>query len=210
MFKFSANEKQELIMATSIFVLVELSLLMLPLGVISLLSLDFLDFDIFTYMSFIILGILSIPLFLFHELAHKFVAQGNGLVSEFRFFPNMAIFSLFSIFMPIKIIAPGVVLSSGRHGPDTPARISMAGPLTNILIGGIFLIFASFLPNYWFLLFLFVSKFSFDLALFNLIPISVLDGAKIFEWNQGVFLLIFGLTIVLWAFHPFGIMGELI
>ncbi|MFX0050873.1 MAG: hypothetical protein ACFFAJ_03355 [Candidatus Hodarchaeota archaeon] len=208
MFKFSTNEKQELIVATLIFVLVELSIIILPLGATSLLLLDFLQFDISTYMTLIILGILSIPLFLFHELAHKFVAQGSGLVSEFRFFPNMAIISLFSIFMPIKIIAPGVVLSSGRHVPDMPARISMAGPLTNILIGGIFLIFAGILPNYWYSLFLLASKFSFDLALFNLIPISVLDGAKIFEWNQRVFLLIFSLTIVLWAFHPLGIMGN--
>ncbi|MFX0210447.1 MAG: hypothetical protein ACFFDT_30990 [Candidatus Hodarchaeota archaeon] len=207
MFSFSANEKQELIVATLLFVLVELSILILPLGVYSLLSLDFLNFDIYTYMILIIMGIISIPLFLFHELAHKFVAQGNGLTSEFRFFPNMAILSFFSIFMPIKIIAPGVVLTSGRYRPDTEARIAMAGPLINILLGGFFLFLSAFLSSNWIDIMLLVSKFSFDLALFNLLPLFVLDGAKILKWHTGVYGVIFSLSIMLWLFHPLGIFG---
>jgi Zn-dependent protease len=208
MFKFSANEKQELIAATFIFVLVELSLFILPFGVYSLISLDFLNLDLYIFMSLIFLGIMSIPLFLFHELAHKFVAQGNGLTSEFRFFPNMAILSFFSIFMPIKFIAPGVVLASGRYGSDTEARIAMAGPIVNILLGGFFLLFSTILSSNWSYLILFVSKFSFDLALFNLLPFFVLDGAKILKWHTGVFGVIFSLSIVLWLFHPLGIFGR--
>lgn len=207
MFSFSANEKQELIVATLLFVLVELSLLILPLGVYSLLSLDFLNIDIYTFMILIILGIMSIPLFLFHELAHKFAAQGNGLASEFRFFPNMAILSFFSIFMPIKLVAPGVVLASGRYSPDTEARIAMAGPLVNILLGGFFLLFSTLLSSIWADLMLLVSKFSFDLALFNLLPFFVLDGAKIQRWHTGVYGVIFSLSIALWLFHPLGIFG---
>lgn len=211
MFSFTSTEKRELFLGTLIFVLVELSLYYPPIKFITLITVDlFGDFTIFLYNSFILilLLVLSIPLFLFHELSHKFAAQGYGLDSGFRLDPNFALFSLFSIFLPIKIIAPGVVLSSGEYRLDTSARISMAGPLINILIGGIFLIFSSFMTLEWVIIvLLLVSKFSFDLALFNMLPFSILDGAKIFRWNQAIFALVFSLSLVPWLFHPLGILG---
>ncbi|MFX1536391.1 MAG: hypothetical protein ACFFDI_19405, partial [Promethearchaeota archaeon] len=125
--------------------------------------------------------------------------------------PNMAMFSLFSVVFPIKIIAPGVVLSSGDYRLDTPGRISMAGPLTNILIGGIFLAFISFMPFDWaVIVLLYVSKFSFDLALFNMLPFYVLDGTKVLRWDKAIFALIFSLSLILWLFHPLGIFGRMI
>lgn len=196
MFSFTQIEKRDLLIGTSIFVLVELSIAIY-------------DFD--TLLELLILALFIIPLWFFHELAHKFVAQGNGLTSYFRLDPNMAIFSLFSIILPIKIIAPGVVFSSGEYRLDTSGRISMAGPLTNIFLGGFFLVLSSFMPLNWIIIvFLYASKFSFDLALFNLLPFSVLDGAKVLKWNQTIFLLIFSLCLVLWLFHPFGLFGGII
>ncbi len=195
MFSFTQIEKRDLLIGTAIFVLVELSIAI---------------YDFNTFLELLILGILIIPLWFFHELAHKFVAQGNGLTSYFRLDPNMAIFSLFSIVLPVKFIAPGVVFSSGEYRLDTSGRISMAGPLTNILSGGFFLVFSSFMPFNWaVVVFLYASKFSFDLALFNMLPFSVLDGAKVFRWNQSIFALIFSLCLVLWLFHPKGILGFL-
>ncbi len=188
MYSFTETEKRDLLIGTAIFVLVELS---------------FAIYYTNTFLELLILGILTIPLWLFHELAHKFVAQGNGLVSDFRLDPNMAIFSLFSIVLPIKIIAPGVVLSSGEYRLDTAGRISMAGPLTNILIGGIFLVFSSFMPIDWIVVvFLLASRFSFDMALFNMLPFYVLDGAKVLRWNQSIFILIFSLSVIAWLLHP--------
>jgi Zn-dependent protease len=211
MFSFTNTEKRELLLGTFIFVLVELSLYISPFQFIEFIMIDLTnDFSFFLNELFIlfVLCILSIPLFLFHELSHKFAAQGYGLHSGFRLDPNFALFSLFSIFLPIKIIAPGVVLSSGDYRLDKSARISMAGPLINILIGGIFLAFSAFISLDWFLvILLLVSKFSFDLALFNMLPFSVLDGAKVFSWNQPIFALIFILSLVLWLFHPLGIFG---
>lgn len=195
MFSFTQIEKRDLLIGSAIFVLVELS---------------FAIYYTNTFLDLLVLGILTIPLWLFHELAHKFVAQGNGLISDFRLDPNMAIFSLFSIFLPIKIIAPGVILSSGEYRLDTAGRISMAGPLTNILIGGIFLVFSSFMPFDWaVVVFLLASRFSFDMALFNMLPFYVLDGAKVLKWNQSIFILIFSLSVVTWLFHPLGILGFL-
>ncbi len=195
MFSFTQIEKRDLLIGSAIFVLVELSIAI---------------YDFNTFLELLIYSILIIPLWFFHELAHKFVAQGNGLTSYFRLDPNMAIFSLFSIVLPVKFIAPGVVFSSGEYRLDTSGRISMAGPLTNIFIGGLFLVFSSFMPFDWaVVIFLYASKSSFDLALFNMLPFSVLDGAKIFRWNQAIFALIFSLCLVLWLFHPKGILGFL-
>ncbi len=160
----------------------------------------------FSLPDLLILALLITPLFLFHELAHKFVAQGNGLYSEFRLDPNMALISLISIISPLKIIAPGVVLtSSSTNRGDIAGRISMAGPLANLLLGGIFLVISAMITPEWILIPLFVSKFSIDLALFNLLPLFVLDGAKIYKWHVGVFGVLFGLTTVLWLFHPLGL-----
>ncbi len=208
MFSFSTTEKRDLFAATSLFVLVELSIVIIPGGLFIPNLFDILSsINQDTIISMIILGLLSVPLFLFHELAHKFVAQAYGLSSEFRFFPNMAIFSLFSILMPIKMIAPGVVQSTGSYRVDLEARIAMAGPLVNLMLGGIFLFLSVFFPVDWANLLLFVSKFSFDLALFNLLPFFVLDGAKVLRWHSGVFGIIFCLSITLWILHPFGIFG---
>lgn len=209
MFSFTSTEKRELFLGTLIFVLVELSMYISPLQLITVFFNDY-TFFINEFFILIVLGILSIPLFLFHELSHKFTAQGYGLTSGFRLDPNFALFSLFSIFLPIKIIAPGVVLSSGEYRLDTSGRISMAGPLVNILIGGIFLVFSSFMPLDWaMVVFLHVSKFSFDLALFNMLPFYILDGAKVLRWHQTIFVLIFSLSLVLWLIHPLGILGGL-
>jgi hypothetical protein len=43
--------------------------------------------------------------------------------------------------------------------------------------------------------------------LFNMLPFSILDGAKVFNWNQTIFALVFSLSLVSWLFHPFGIFG---
>ncbi len=70
------------------------------------------------------------------------------------------------------------------------------------------LIFSSLMTLDWVILvLLLVSKFSFDLALFNMLPFSILDGAKVIRWNQAVFALVFSLSLVSWLFHPLGILG---
>ena len=205
LFTFTSTEKRELVLGTVVFVVVELSLIITPFEFLELLMSILNQPPTFLFFL-LILGIFTTPLFLFHELAHKFVAQGYGMVSEFRLFPNLAFLSLFSIFLPIKLIAPGVVISRGSYNTEVDARISLAGPLVNILLGGSFLFLSAFLSLEWMSVTLYVSKFSFDLALFNLLPIFVLDGAKVFRWNSGVFGVIFGITLLLWLFHPFGIL----
>ncbi|MHA1227139.1 MAG: hypothetical protein ACTSR2_11035 [Candidatus Hodarchaeales archaeon] len=186
MFSFNQKEREELLIGTVVFVLVEISSIITRLDLIQLL----------------LLTILTSPLFFLHEIGHKIVAQNFGLKSKFRLDMNMVIISLISIIMPIKIIAPGVVFSYGYSTKSTTARIAMIGPLINIFLAGFFLTLSVLLRNEFLLLFLLTSKFSIDIALFNSIPLSVLDGAKIFDWNSALALLIFGLCIVFWFLHP--------
>jgi Zn-dependent protease len=202
MFSFTSKERQELIIGTTIFILVGLSLAVNPLD-----FLLYIDADLILFL--LILAIFMIPLWLFHELAHKFSAQYYGLYSEFHLYPNFALISLISAFLPFKIIAPGVVHIRGAYRSDVLARTAMAGPLVNILIGGIFLTLAAISSSYWAVLLLYVSYLSFNLALFNLLPFSVLDGAKIFHWNQSFYVLILSLTLIFYLFHPIGLFESL-
>jgi Zn-dependent protease len=196
MFSFSYEERNHLFFACVIFVLVELS---------TIIKYNPTIVDLFIF------GILSFPLFLLHELAHKFIAIRQGFPSRFYLDRNLALFSLISIlpFFFIKIIAPGAVVFYGTPSKESEARVAMAGPLTNIILGGILLGVSFFLSDTWMFFTLLVSKFSFDLALFNLIPISILDGAKINKWNSTVFIVIFIFTLAAWLLHPYGLLEVL-
>ena len=60
---------------------------------------------------FVILGLVLSASFILHELAHKIVAQIQGLWAEFRLMMFGALLTLISIFTPFfKIISPGAVV----------------------------------------------------------------------------------------------------
>lgn len=202
---FSGEEKQELLIATLIFTLVELSTIIGSLQFISvIIGTSYLTIILFL----IILGSLTAPLFLLHELGHRQAAIHFNMGSYFKLDKNMAIFSLFSILLPIKIIAPGVVITHPKFGSSNKSgEISLAGPLVNLFISGIGLSILYFFPilDFLSLLLIFFIKYSLDIAIFNLLPFSVLDGKKIFDWNQPLFLVVFGVTILIWLYFNFQI-----
>ncbi len=191
MYSFSDEEKQQLLIASMIFVIVELSLLIF-------------DSDFF---ELFIAGLLILPLFALHELAHKYTAIRYGYPAKFYLDQNMALMSLFSALLPIKIIAPGAVIWFGTPSSRIRANVAVMGPLVNIFMGGALLIISTFLPPSWSRIILFISKASFDIAIFNLLPFSILDGAKVYNWNQVFFFIVFSFTAIIWLFHPRGILG---
>jgi len=144
--------------------------------------------------------------FIIHELSHKIVAQRYGCKAEFRAFDNLLIMSIFlALFLKLLIAAPGAVMISGPVGKRRNGKISAAGPASNLVVAFGFLIIGiitgrSLIAYYGVLI-------NAILAGFNLIPIAMFDGKKIFNWNKyiwvllGIFSIIFGFNAHL--FKPF-------
>ncbi len=140
--------------------------------------------------------ILTVSFFL-HEFAHKIAAQRQGLWAEFRLTLWGAALTLVSVLTPLfKIISPGAVMISGNAHKSEIGKISIAGPATNLVISSILLGLA-FLPSSYSGIFFFGAFFNAWLAAFNLIPVGILDGYKIFSWDKRVWALVFAVAVAL-------------
>ncbi len=136
--------------------------------------------------------------FLFHELAHKFAAQRYGCVAEFRAFDQMLYLAVgLAAVIGFIFAAPGAVMISGMITRKENGIISLAGPLTNYVMGIIFLALTFFHPAWshvW------GTGFSINLflGLFNLIPFGNFDGIKILHWSRGIWgaMVAFGILFV--------------
>ena len=134
--------------------------------------------------------------FIFHELAHKVVAQKYGCFAEFRSFDSMLVFAILMSFFGFLFAAPGAVMIHGPVGVRRNGKIAVAGPLANLVIalGFVGLFFVpivglhglaryGFMINTW-------------LALFNMIPFGQFDGKKILAWNRVVYGFVVGVSIL--------------
>jgi Zn-dependent protease len=145
--------------------------------------------------------ILTVSFFI-HEIAHKVTAQRKGLWAEFRLTLWGAVMTLIFAFLPIKLISPGAVMIAGPAEKKDIGRVSMAGPITNILlsIGFLSVAIVPSLPSTLVLALLFGGFFNAYLAAFNLIPYGVFDGLKVFHWSKTMWALMFlasaALTVV--------------
>ncbi len=154
--------------------------------------------------------------FILHELAHKFAALHYGYWAEFQIWIPGLFISLISSFFGFIFAAPGAVVIYGNSmSKKVNGIISIVGPITNILIAVIFLlallnfgIFASlnqvtlvYLANIFYLGFS-VNAF---LALFNLLPIAVFDGKKVFDWNPIIWVVMIGISGYLVYLSYFGL-----
>jgi Zn-dependent protease len=170
----------------------------LTIALLTLIALGFSWFG-FRFSTSIIGAVLAgvLPAFLFHEFAHKFSAQRYGFWAEFRLDPFGIAITAISILAPFKIIAPGAVVIWGPMADRSLiGRISLAGPLTNMLLVAVFLAFLPFLPSYivWF-----GVTFNAFVAFFNLLPFGIFDGRKVLAWNWKIWLLFFAASIALLA-----------
>lgn len=133
--------------------------------------------------------------FVLHELSHKFMAERHGYWAEFRVWPVTLVLAVVSSLIGFLIAAPGATYIAGANiTKEENGVISLAGPAVNAVIAILFLpflllgitsvkgAFAVWFPlgfigyegvfvNIW-------------LGMFNLLPIWILDGAKVFRWNR--------------------------
>jgi Zn-dependent protease len=136
--------------------------------------------------------------FLTHEIAHKIAAQKNGLWAEFRLTTWGAVLTLVCVFLPFKMISPGAMMIAGTPNGDEIVKISLAGPITNIIFSSALLGLAFALPSSSFVGMLFFAAYiNAFMAIFNLIPFGILDGYKIFSFNKKLWALAFALSLVL-------------
>ncbi len=148
-----------------------------------------------------IFAVLLMLSFLIHEMAHKVIAQRGGLWAEFRLTKWGAVLTLISVFSPFRAIAPGAMMIAGPARLNQVGKISIAGPVTNISLSLLFLGLAyAPVSLAYYALFLWIAYFNAFLAVFNLLPIGILDGFKIFNWNKIVWALGFAVASALAVF----------
>jgi len=124
--------------------------------------------------------------FIMHELAHKIVAQKYNCWAEFRADKTMLIAGILMSMLGFIFIAPGAVIIFGHVDIRRNGKISLAGPLTNIIISILLLpllfmnientilnsiISSGYIVNAW-------------LGIFNMLPFWNFDGQKIYKWNK--------------------------
>lgn len=139
--------------------------------------------------------------FIIHEMSHKIVAQRYGSWAEFRMSPIMLLLMLVLVYQfSILFAAPGaVMIYGGNVGRRENGRISLAGPLSNLILGVIFFLLLSEqgilyeIGRYGVIV-------NIILALFNMIPFGIFDGRKVWDWNKPVYILVVIATLLLLYF----------
>jgi len=129
--------------------------------------------------------------FLFHELAHKVMAQRYGCFAEFRASIQMLVLAIIMRFFGFLFAAPGAVIISGHVSKSQYGKIAVAGPIMNLIIVAIFGILL-LVANYFSIAVLqSISSYGIwinaFLAFFNMMPFFVLDGKKVLQWSKKIY-----------------------
>ena len=147
--------------------------------------------------------------FILHELGHKFVSMKYGYWAEFKLWPQGLIFALVTSFFGFVFAAPGAVYTYANYMTDEiNGKISVAGPIVNIVLALIFLaiavsVYPSAFTSETAVTIFIVSSVGYSvnsfLAVFNLLPIGNLDGSKVLSWNIGIWIITIAIAGILTA-----------
>jgi Zn-dependent protease len=163
-------------------------------------------------LSFFVQSLIAVGVgFVLHELGHKYVAQKKGLWAEFRSWPlglvlaiGMSLLShggfVFAapgavVIGPLKKTKAGMVLKKEDIG-----HIGIIGSVINISIAGIALVIFAFTGLQLATL---TAQVNSWLAIFNMIPLSVLDGRKVWVWSKKIWFGFMMLCIAVFALTVF-------
>ena len=158
---------------------------------VTAVGLSFTNYN--AYWQFLIMFVSA---FLVHELAHKLLAQFYGSWAEFRANSYGLIVTAISAvpIIPFKFIAPGAVMID-LSDRSKFGRVAFIGPLTNLVMGVMFLILHYLSVHYVII----GAIFNSWIAIFNLLPFGNLDGQKIFSWNKIIWVLMMMGSMVLFV-----------
>ncbi|HJJ28426.1 MAG TPA: peptidase M50 [Methanocorpusculum sp.] len=179
-------------------------------------------------INFVVSLIIVAVSFIFHEMAHKYMAIHFGYWAEFRKSTPMLLISLvIAVITGFVFAAPGATLinTAGREmSKKENGIISVAGPVSNLVLSipFVILMIAGIITGgamaagtegfFWtytaqgFCFYLGYTGLMVNamLALFNMIPAGPLDGKKILSWNPAVFavVLIIAVLVVALSVNP--------
>jgi Zn-dependent protease len=215
--RFSRQEIRDLLIASVLVTLVAISMLGSGYGIIDALPEFVYTLTTIYWWYPVVLIAVFLFSFLFHEMAHKFVAQHYGMWSEFRMTSYGYYLSAFAILLSVPVFGTGAVFTRTSANPDEVAKSTLAGPLSNAILASALLaitIVSAVVAGGVHYPFSYILRWAIILnamlGLFNMIPLPPLDGAKIFLWRKRywalqtsvlVALLISGYVLVpmLWA-----------
>lgn len=169
--------------------------------------------DIFTALLFLGISLLAVGIgFVLHEMAHKYVALHYGFWAEFRKDPVMLVVAIaMAALVGVVFAAPGATMIYDINGRGISKQengwISASGPIVNILLcipfaglliyGGTGVSLSGSIITIIGMVGLQVNAM---IAAFNMLPVSVLDGRKVADWNLAIFLVLiviaFGLLYI--------------
>jgi Zn-dependent protease len=130
--------------------------------------------------------------FVLHELMHKFVAERYGYWAEFRMWIMGIALALITSTLGFIFAAPGATYIQGNNVTSRQnGIISLAGPLTNVVIASLFLLVGIVGKGIVADIGAIGFPVNLFLALFNMLPIMPLDGAKVFRWNKLIWAVVF-------------------
>ena len=188
--RFSKIEIREIIIAVTI---ISLAFAIMLRDSVLVLSSDMLNYLAIFGLS----ALLVITSFIPHEMAHKWVAQKYGAWAEFRMYPAGLMMAIMFSFFGFLFAAPGAVYINGNINMEKNGKISIAGPLTNLVIGGIAMALCYITSGLWSDIFGLFAWLNVFLAFFNMLPINPMDGSKIFKWNRVVYVSTMAVTIAM-------------
>jgi Zn-dependent protease len=194
MFKFTASEVRDLIIA---FIVISLCFAIVNAGR-----------DVNAILNILPIVMVGVGAgFILHELGHKFVSMKYGYWAEFKLWPQGLLFALVTSFFGFVFAAPGAVYTYANYMTDEiNGKISIAGPIVNIVLALVFLAIAVLVyPNIFYsetsILIFIICNIGYSinsfLAVFNLLPIGNLDGSKVLSWNFGIWAVTIAVAAIL-------------
>ena len=211
--RFSKQEIRDLSIASILVVLVSVSIIgngYQPLGLVwGFVQIWVIVAEGFSWFPPAMIGAFLFS-FLTHELAHKFVAQHYGMWSEFRMMMQGYYLSAIAILLSFPIFGTGAVFTSAAPNESAGGKTKVAGPASNLLIGGVVMVCTAIvtilqipLAFYAVIFANYIMTLNAILGLFNMIPLEPFDGAAIFRWNKTVWAATSVLLLVVLAWASF-------
>jgi len=163
----------------------------------------------YTWQYVLVLSIVIGPAFILHELGHKYAAIKYGKYARFTLIRRYAWMTLIFGFIGFGIAGPGATVILGRSTKEENGKFAAAGPAINFVLAIVLIGISLIFPNQRYD---FIGRSLDDvlglgvlinaaLGLFNLLPILMLDGKKILNWNQGAWIVLVALNgLMLYAY----------